>query len=511
MKNFYTIKSLFSKNAFLLFIGSSAFVGNSNAAVWNVGPTQTYTLPSQVRTLVQDGDTIYIDGGVYANDATKWNKKNLKFIGLGTGANRTILRYTGNIPNGKGIFVFESAGTGDNAYIENIVFDGAQVSDAEGGNGSGLRYQAKNLTVKNCKFMNCQNGILEGNGNVSGSNVIIHNTEFYNNGYQQPSNATFSGYEHHIYISASTDTLEVINNHFRHPRGQANSIKTRAQRSYILYNLIDEEDGNGSWEINIAQGGLNVIIGNVIIQGTAGSNHGIVGYDAVTNPLEDFYFINNTVINKYAGIVKVFNIAPASGINTYKIYNNIFASVPGATTSMFSGSIPTVMDSSNNINASNYLLLGFTNPALNDYSLTAASTAVIDHGTNAGNANTGFSLTPVQMYQSLNSALLPRSIQGTSIDVGAYEYTDPSAGISENGMETNILIYPNPSSGFVNIVTDGSLLNKNYRLFDNLGREVLSGLIDSKHVTIKTDELSAGMYLLQLGDNTQKKHRLIIQ
>lgn len=81
----------------------------SFCATWSVGASQTYTLPSQVRLLVNDGDTIYIDGGIYTNDATKWTKKNLKFIGLGTGNNRTILRYTSDIPNGKGIFMLLSS------------------------------------------------------------------------------------------------------------------------------------------------------------------------------------------------------------------------------------------------------------------------------------------------------------------------------------------------------------------------------------------------------------------
>ncbi|MBK6524044.1 MAG: hypothetical protein IPG08_18030 [Sphingobacteriaceae bacterium] len=157
---------------------------------------------------------------------------------------------------------FETPGTCDNPYIENIVFDGAQVSDANGGNGAGIRFQAKDITVKNCKFINCQNGILEGNGSVTTSNVMLLNSEFENNGYQLPNDPTHSGYEHHIYISASADTLWVENCYFHRPRGQANSLKTRAQRSYILYNLIDEEaTGYGSWELNIAQGGLNVIVG----------------------------------------------------------------------------------------------------------------------------------------------------------------------------------------------------------------------------------------------------------
>ena len=423
------------KNLFLLF--TFGVVANyCNATVWNVGPARTYTLPSQVRLLVQDGDTIYIDGGIYANDATKWINKNLKFIGLGTGASRTILQYTGDIPNGKGIFVFETPGTCDNPYLENIVFDGAQVSDANGGNGAGIRCQANNITVNKCKFTNCQNGILEGNVSITTSNVIIQNSEFQNNGYQLQNDPTYSGFEHNIYISASADTLMVENCYFHHPRGQANSLKTRAQRSYILYNLIDEEaTGYGSWELNIAQGGLNVIIGNVIIQGSSGANHGIIGYDAATNVLEDFYFTNNTVINKYAGNITFFNTIPASGINTFKIYNNIFASVTGAGNSIFGSNTPGALDSSNNKIAGNYLTFGFANPSANDYYLTAAAITAINLGTGAGNTNTSFSLTPASMYQSFNSALLPRTIIGGAIDIGAYEYSGGTLGVTLNRLD----------------------------------------------------------------------------
>lgn len=465
----------------------------SFATVWQVGSTQTYTMPSQINNLVQDGDTIYIDGGIYANDATKWTHKNLKFIGLGTGANRTILQYAGDIPNGKGIFVFETPGTSDNPYLENIVFDGAQVSDVNGANGAGIRYQANNLTVNNCKFMNCQNGILEGHGSVTTSNVIIMNSEFENNGYQLQNDPTYSGYEHHIYINASTDTLIVENCYFHRPRGQANSLKTRAQRSYILYNLIDEEaTGYGSWEINIAQGGLNIIIGNTIIQGSAGANHGIIGYDAATNPLEDFYFVNNTVINQYAGNIKYFNTVPASGINTFKIYNNIFASVTGAGSTMFGSNTPSVLDTSNNIYAVNYLTLGFTNPLIDDYSLTAVATSAINKGTNAGITNTSYSLTPVSMYQSFTSALLPRTVIGGAIDIGAYEYAAPT-GIVQNQLLTNNFIYPNPATTEINILFP-STNNFTIEIINTLGETVLK---TQNQNTINISQMISGVYFLK--------------
>lgn len=395
---------------------------NGFSTKWNVGPTRIYTVPSAVKNLVADGDTVYIDGAVYSNDATKWVKKNLKFFGLGTSMVPTVLQYTGDIPNGKGIWVFETAGTCDNPYIENITFDGAQVSDANGGNGAGIRMQAFNLTVKNCIFKNCQNGILEG-GSYSGSNVTIENSEFFNNGYNG-TNVSYIGYEHNIYISAQTDTLLVRNCYFHDPRGEANSLKTRAQQSYILYNYIDEAAGNGSWELNLAQGGLIVVTGNVIIQGTSGANHGIISLDATTNPIEELYFTNNTIINKYAGsgTTRFMHMVPASGVTVYKFYNNIFASVPGATNVYFSGTVPSVIDTSRNKMSGNYSTFGFVNPSAGNYNLSPTASQAINQGTVCGNTSTGYGLTPQYMYQANTTSLSPRALIGPAIDIGAYEF-----------------------------------------------------------------------------------------
>ena len=187
------------KNKLLILFVSTMLT--ANAVTWKIGAIQTYTTPSAVVNLVQNNDTIKIDGGVYLNDPVIWTKKNLVFIGLGTGSNRTIMRWNGgDIANGKGIWVFANPAITGNATVDNIVFEGARVSDGNGGNGAGIRYQAKDLTIRNCLFNSCQNGILEG-GTYTGAVVSIQNTEFYNNGYEVIGNATFSGYEHNIYIS----------------------------------------------------------------------------------------------------------------------------------------------------------------------------------------------------------------------------------------------------------------------------------------------------------------------
>lgn len=478
---------------------------NCVAGVWNVGASQKYLIPSQVSNLVKDGDTIMIDEGIYANDATKWTKKNLVFFGLGTPINPTILRYSGDIPNGKGIWVFEQPGISDNPYIENITFDGAQVSDGNGGNGAGLRHQSLNLTVNNCKFKNCQNGILEG-GNYSGSNVIIVNSEFSNNGYAG-TNSSYVGYEHNIYISTNTDSLLVKNCWFHDPRGQANSLKTRAQKSYILYNVIDEAAGYGSWELNIAQGGLVVVVGNLIIQGISGANHGIIGWDAVTNPIEEFYFVSNTVINKFVGNVTFVHFAP-SGISLVKFRNNIFASTLGANNSIMNGNLPAQIDTSNNIFAVNYATFGFVNLSENNFNLLAGAISAIDVGILPGLASSGFDLTPRYMVQT-PLLLISRSTIGSAIDIGAYEY-NPVNFVLENGESIEKpIIFPNPAKNELRIVAQGISAVKILAEIVNLeGQSFVikefktSGGEFSERINLPK-EMPAGVYFLRLNSGTQ--------
>ncbi len=486
------------KKLLLLTTFVSVFINATLATTWHVGPAQIYTLPSQVNALVSDGDTIKIDGGTYSNDAVTWNKKNLKFFGLGTGLNRTIIQYSGDIPNGKGIWVFQSPGVSDNAYIENIVFDGAQVSDGNGGNGAGIRYQSKDLTVKNCKFVNCQNGILEGNGSITNSNITLEGNEFTNNGYAGTNNAYF-GYEHHIYISASADTLVVKNNYFHDPRGQANSLKTRAQRSWILNNYIDEAAGYGSWELNLAQGGLCIVMGNVIIQGTSGANHGICSIDAATNPINEIYFINNTVINKYIGNVYFFRNFATSGITTFKFRNNVFASLPGASNTWFTGS-PAVIDTLSNTYVSDYTTLGFVNPSAGNYNLTASSTVLINQGSNAGSASNGYLLTPLFMYTVFTSSLSPRSVMGGTIDIGAYEYAPP-LGIKQQVQNSEITIYPNPFTNQTTISFSNEIKNATISVIDVMGNEVKSINFSGTPLILEKGDLTSGIYFVKIISN----------
>ncbi len=482
---------------------------SANAVTWKVGSSQTYTTPSQVVNLVGNGDTIKFDAGTYLNDPVTWIKKDLVFIGLGTGANRSIMKWKGgDIANGKGLWVFGNPAVTGNITIDNIVFEGARVSDANGGNGAGIRYQAKDLKIRNCRFDSCQNGILEGGG-YSASVVSIINSEFFQNGYEVTGNATYSGYEHNIYISAQTDSLLVRNCWFHNPRGEANSLKTRAQKAFILYNLIDEENGQGSWEVNIAQGGLNIIMGNVIVQGPNSINHGIVSYDAATNALEDFYFINNTVINKYNGNFRYFNVTPTTGITKFKVYNNVFAKLLASTmTNFISGTLGSALDTLGNRTLNNYTTVGFVNPAISDYHITTSATSLINNCVVAGNASNGFPLQPVNEYLSFSTSLGIRILFGAASDIGAYENTT-GFGVKESGdITSSLIVYPNPAKNYFRVQLEADLIKADTKMqvYDVNGKMVKVIKITEVNTEVELNsELKSGVYFYDVLSADQRK------
>jgi len=486
---------------------------NTTATTWKVGASQTYLKPSAVVNLVQDKDTIRIDAGVYLNDPVVWIKKDLVFIGLGTSTNRSIMRWNGgDIANAKGIWVFANAAITGNITIDNIVFEGARVSDGNGGNGAGVRCQAKNLAIRNCQFNSCQNGILEG-GSYTGAVVSIQNTEFFNNGYEVTGNSSFSGYEHNIYISAQTDSLLVRNCYFHNPRGEANSLKTRAQKSYILYNLIDEATGQGSWEINIAQGGLNVIMGNTIIQGANSINHGIVSYDAATNVIEDFYFINNTVINKYTNTsFRYFSVTPTTGINKFKVYNNLFASVSGGNMSSFiSGTLGSALDTMANRIHANYLTVGFVAPTAGNFHLMASALTAINKCVSAGNASSGYALTPLFEYQSFALPLVARVTNGGINDLGAFELSLSSA-VKEHVTVATVSCYPNPAADQLTVELPYYNSTVQLLIYDMLGNEVKRTVIRQALSTINIGELKSGVYFYNVvGDGVNFSGKVVVQ
>jgi hypothetical protein len=184
--------------------------------------------------------------------------------------------------------------------------------------------------------------------------------------------------------------------------------------SYILYNrIMDEATGTSSYAIDLPNGGIAYVIGNLIQQGPRTDNSTIVAYgkEGLSNPGRELYFINNTVVND--GPPDGTFLFVQNGATPVQIVNNIFAG-PG-TVLKGPGSM------SHNLQSPNP---GLVNPAAFDYHLKAGSKA-IDAGVAPGMAN-GFSLTPAEQYVH-KGGTEPRPIAG-ALDIGAYEFQTSVVG-----------------------------------------------------------------------------------
>ncbi len=394
---------LIMKARLLHFLIPSIFilfnVGTVAATTYEVGPTKTYTVPSQVAGLVNNGDTVAIDGGTYIGDVAAWYADDLVLMGVG---GRAHLRANGNNAQGKAIWVI----AGNNTQVINIEFSECTVPDQ---NGAGIRQEGTHLTIRNCYFHNNENGILTTND--ANSNIVVEHSEFAYNG-------NGLGTAHNIYINkVRSFTLRYC---YMHHAAIGHNVKSRAYQNLILYNrIMDENTGNSSMLVDLSNGGESAVIGNLFHQGANAENKRSLTYgvEGLSNPSKELYVINNTFVNDRFNGEFVVVQAGATAVLT----NNVFA---GAGTVLIGTASQTT-----NVNILDPTTLNFTDLANFDYGLTSSSTALIDQGSAPGFASNGISLAPIHSYlhplQYTN-----RPPEGT-IDVGAYEYfsTPPTSNL----------------------------------------------------------------------------------
>lgn len=352
-----------------------------------VGPGQRFAKPSEAALNAKDGQTIHIKAGDYKGDVALWSKNNLTIRGEG---GRPHINANGKNIGGKGTWLV----TGNDMTVENIEFSGAKVADR---NGAGIRLEGKNLILRNCYFHHNENGILTGANEHS--DILIENSEFGFNG-------AGDGQSHNIYVGR-VRSLTVKFSHLHHSR-IGHNLKSRALTNQILYNfIVDESDGNASYEVNLPNGGRALFVGNVIQQGPRTENDTIVSYgeEGLKQGPHQFYFVNNTVINDGPSSGQFIRIK--QGSEPVKIINNIFVG-PGKLPKE-----PGVLDG--NLLTDKSI---FASPERYDYRLKPGTSA-INAGIDPGEVN-GMNLRPIFEYDNSTQART-RKTDGV-LDLGAFEY-----------------------------------------------------------------------------------------
>lgn len=84
------------------------------------------------------------------------------------------------------------------------------------------------------------------------------------------------------------------------------------------------------------------------------------------------------------------------------------------------------------------------------------------------------------------------------------------SSIFENS-EAAVIIYPNPTNDILTIDVENKLIGSKYRVFDQTGRMLLLGRLNSKSETISIGALSSGIYSLVLGEDFRKTVKIAKQ
>ncbi len=255
-----------------------AFSTVARAATLTVGPGKKFAMPSQAIKAAKDGDTIEIDtAGKYDRDVTYVRANNLTIRGVGK-KGRALLDAKGTCAGRKGIFVTK----GKNITVENIEFRNA------GGevNAAGIRAEGQNLTVRNCKFYECRDAILGGAGEV-----LIEHCEFSHCGHNARPTT------HNLYMSGRVTKL-VYRYNYSHHTYEGHLLKSRAKENWLLYNRLTDEDGTGSAVADFPNGGVVVLVGNVLHKGPNGHNNRLIAYgmEGIKHKTNKLYVVNNTIV-----------------------------------------------------------------------------------------------------------------------------------------------------------------------------------------------------------------------
>jgi hypothetical protein len=379
--------------AFIRCIGLALLAIAGEAAELEVGPGRHFAKPSQAAMAAHDGDTVSIAAGVYADDVCIWRQDRLVLRSIGGLAH---MQSSGKTADNKGIWVID----GRDTTVEGIEFSGAASPDR---NGAGIRLDGTGMVLRNCFFHDNQNGILTNAD--PGCDLLIESCEFASNGRGD-------GQTHNIYVGRIRSLT--MRWSYSHHAKVGHNLKTRALMNCIVGSrIMDEATGTSSYVIDVPNGGLTFLLGNLIQQGPRSSNRSvIVSYaeEGAANPNQHLYVCNNTIVNDCtgAGGTSFLNIAATTSLA--QVENNIFL---GSGTA-FSG--PVTGKPHNLISGGAGLLM---DRAGYDYRLVPGCAAV-NAGIALGSAE-GQALLPAGQYVH-PKGMEPRSVVGPAPDLGAYEF-----------------------------------------------------------------------------------------
>jgi hypothetical protein len=243
-----------------------ANLSSAKAATLTMGAGQTYDTLSAAVSAANAGDTINVLAGTYVDQTASINKA-LTIQGIGS----VIFTQSADteLSNLKGFLVINASAT-----IAGLTFQNASISNANGGNAAGIRFQSGDLVVRDSRFIGNQDGILATPNVLGTGSITVANSFFSFNGQ---ATGPLAGFEHAIY-AGYLSVLTVTDSVFEGTQ-VGHDIKSRAATSVITGNTLDDGvSGTTSYAAQFANGGAVTFTGNTVNQGPNTQNSAMIAY-----------------------------------------------------------------------------------------------------------------------------------------------------------------------------------------------------------------------------------------
>jgi hypothetical protein len=176
----------------------------------------------------------------------------------------------------KGALIRGVAAEGKAAIVvkaNGVTIAGLECADIEvpDRNGACVRLEGRDLLLSDVYFHDSEQGVLTGG---SPGTVVIEDSTFARLGA--------GGQAHGIYIGGGR--LEIRRSRFLESRDEGHEIKSRALETRITDSIIASLGGASSRAIDLPNGGLVVIEGNLIAHGPRAMNRDLVSFGVEGNP-----------------------------------------------------------------------------------------------------------------------------------------------------------------------------------------------------------------------------------
>lgn len=230
-----------------------------------------------------DGEVIEVEPGAHFGQTAVITQSRLTLRGVGV---RPVLHAAGQNAEGKALIVVR----GGDIRIENLEMRGARVAS---GNGAGIRLEGGRLQVERCAFFDNEMGLLT--ANRADIELTVHDCEFG----EAPRHI---GLLHHLLYVGRIGRFEIRGSRLQGGfRGHL--IKSRARLNHIHANFaVDDETGEASYELDLPNGGVAWVVGNVFGQAARTQNPALVAFGAESDPHADSLLVmaHNTLVNRAA-------------------------------------------------------------------------------------------------------------------------------------------------------------------------------------------------------------------